>query len=433
MKQNNAVIVGFVSFVMMVLCMGLIVWKSDVMLRYTGVEYIGSFSGIGGLKNGADVRYRGYEIGRIVKIKPAPENIKVFFKVSKDVKIPKGSKIKILFDGLVGENFLSIEPNALAKTFVLPGETLDGTIGSDLANFIDLGSQSIESVDIILNQLITLLTSQSIQQSLSTILSSVESTSTNINGASNALLDVLKESKLQETLLNLNTFTQQLSEFGNTVLGNQDVQGNIQVILSDLTQTTQTLNGVLESTDHLLSDDNVQKISSLIDQLYQFSGSLDMMFDQDTSDSSSSNRISVLQSIRKLKLKSRVGIDYAIAEKKAYYLGDLDFDFGTYFFRASLGDRLGSSQIIHAQQGFRFNPSWVTRYGLFYQKPGIGFDYIASQKSKWSLDLYDINQLGLELSTRYQLFPAANLKLGYRRHSETLKYDNLDLGVEIDF
>ena len=96
----------------------LVLWKNSVFTRVKSYELIGEFEAINGLLENAIVKYRGYPIGRVTKIAPYQKNIQVHFFVQEDYKIPKGSTVKIIFDGLVGEKYMEIIPNPLT-TFLI--------------------------------------------------------------------------------------------------------------------------------------------------------------------------------------------------------------------------------------------------------------------------------------------------------------------------
>ena len=62
--------VGAVTLAMLLVISGLIVWKSGALLKAKGYRIVGEFSEVGGLLSGAEVRYRGYPIGRVDNIVP---------------------------------------------------------------------------------------------------------------------------------------------------------------------------------------------------------------------------------------------------------------------------------------------------------------------------------------------------------------------------
>ena len=65
-----------------------------------------------------------------------------------------------MFDGLVGENYIGIVPNIKEKKMLRDGDIIKGSTSSDLAGFIDIGSQSLVHAEAILNSIRELITSK---------------------------------------------------------------------------------------------------------------------------------------------------------------------------------------------------------------------------------------------------------------------------------
>ena len=93
LSNRSALVVGLISFAMVIAISILLIWKSGIALRVKGVEYVARMESIGGLLNGAEVRYRGLKVGRITKISPNPEDIRAFFRIKQGIEIPLDSNI----------------------------------------------------------------------------------------------------------------------------------------------------------------------------------------------------------------------------------------------------------------------------------------------------------------------------------------------------
>lgn len=79
-----------------------------------GYELKAAFTNVGGLKVRARVTVAGVNVGRVEDIFLDKERYEavVVLLVGQGIKIPKGSSISILTSGLIGDNYLSIEPGA---------------------------------------------------------------------------------------------------------------------------------------------------------------------------------------------------------------------------------------------------------------------------------------------------------------------------------
>ena len=82
-----------------------------------GCRVTANFDNIGGLKPRAPVRSAGVTVGRVVSIKLDPKSYQgvVTLEINKDVQFPKDSSAKILTAGLLGDQYIGIEPGADEK------------------------------------------------------------------------------------------------------------------------------------------------------------------------------------------------------------------------------------------------------------------------------------------------------------------------------
>ena len=72
------------------------------------------FDNIGGLKARAPVRSAGVTVGRVKRIKLDPKTFQgvVTMEIDQDVKFPKDSSAKILTSGLLGDQYIGLDPGA---------------------------------------------------------------------------------------------------------------------------------------------------------------------------------------------------------------------------------------------------------------------------------------------------------------------------------
>ena len=89
---------------------------------------VARFDNIGGLKARAPVRSAGVNVGRITSIELDPKTYQgvVRMEVSRNVQFPRDSSARILTAGLLGDQYIGIEPGAEEKNFVA-GDTIGQT------------------------------------------------------------------------------------------------------------------------------------------------------------------------------------------------------------------------------------------------------------------------------------------------------------------
>jgi phospholipid/cholesterol/gamma-HCH transport system substrate-binding protein len=86
------------------------------------------FDNIGGLKPRAPVRSAGVNVGRVTSISLDPKTYQgvVTMELAKGFDFPKDSSAKILTAGLLGDQYVGIEPGADEKNFA-PGDVIKQT------------------------------------------------------------------------------------------------------------------------------------------------------------------------------------------------------------------------------------------------------------------------------------------------------------------
>lgn len=86
------------------------------------------FDNIGGLKPRAPVRSAGVTVGRVASISLDPKKYQgaVRLEIERGVQFPSDSSARILTSGLLGDQYVGIEPGAEEKSFA-PGDTIRQT------------------------------------------------------------------------------------------------------------------------------------------------------------------------------------------------------------------------------------------------------------------------------------------------------------------
>jgi phospholipid/cholesterol/gamma-HCH transport system substrate-binding protein len=86
------------------------------------------FDNIGGLKSRAPVRSAGVNVGRVVKISLDPKTFQgvVAMEIDREYQFPKDSSAKILTSGLLGDQYIGLEPGG-AEDFLAPGQLITQT------------------------------------------------------------------------------------------------------------------------------------------------------------------------------------------------------------------------------------------------------------------------------------------------------------------
>jgi phospholipid/cholesterol/gamma-HCH transport system substrate-binding protein len=103
-----------------------------------GYRVTAKFDNIGGLKPRAPVRSAGVTVGRVISIGLDPKTFQglVTMELDKDIQFPKDSSAKILTAGLLGDQYVGVEPGADEKTLEAGGRIAQTQSAVVLENLI---------------------------------------------------------------------------------------------------------------------------------------------------------------------------------------------------------------------------------------------------------------------------------------------------------
>jgi len=100
----------------------------DVYNTEQGYEVTASFDNIGGLKVRSRVTVAGVNIGRVrsIDLDEATYRARVALFIKNSVKLPSDSEASVLTSGLIGDNYISLDPGA-EEQMLKAGDTIQET------------------------------------------------------------------------------------------------------------------------------------------------------------------------------------------------------------------------------------------------------------------------------------------------------------------
>lgn len=102
---------GLLILAGLVLFTGLILWIRGFNFGKRTFQFTAVFANTVGLQEGATVRYRGVNVGKVTAVKPGTNGVDVSIEIgSPDLQIPKDVIIETNQSGLIGETYLNILP-----------------------------------------------------------------------------------------------------------------------------------------------------------------------------------------------------------------------------------------------------------------------------------------------------------------------------------
>jgi phospholipid/cholesterol/gamma-HCH transport system substrate-binding protein len=132
-------------------------YTSSQVSAVRGYQLVAKFSNAGGLKDGADVRISGIKVGSVTAetLDPQTFQANVHLSIDPSIKLAVDSVAQITSSGLLGDNFIAIEPGN-EEDLIPPGGTitrtqaqmsLEGLIGQVIYNQAQGGGGGAKNPD----------------------------------------------------------------------------------------------------------------------------------------------------------------------------------------------------------------------------------------------------------------------------------------------
>ena len=132
MKNNFLeTFVGFAVIIVAVLFFVYAYSQSGETSKSNSYEINATFTQVNGLVTGADVRLSGIKIGSVTSqyLDTQTYDAVVQMSIDNKIKIPSDSSVKITAEGLLGGQYVMIEPGG-SEEMLMPGESIELTQGS---------------------------------------------------------------------------------------------------------------------------------------------------------------------------------------------------------------------------------------------------------------------------------------------------------------
>lgn len=125
--------VGLLILLGLGLFVGGILWLRGVQLGKRSYTAIVSFADVGGMQQGAVVRYRGVNVGNISAIRPGANGVEVEIEISPaDIVIPRDVLVEANQSGLISEVSVDITPQKQLPSGLIVAKPLDRDCDRDL-------------------------------------------------------------------------------------------------------------------------------------------------------------------------------------------------------------------------------------------------------------------------------------------------------------
>lgn len=417
--MSNATKVGLVTFLALFILLFGLVWKSGLFIRAYGYRLYGNFETISGLLLNAQVRYRGYLVGYVEDIDPNTRGIKVKIIIQKGIVLPANARLRVSFDGLIGEKYMDIIPQEATDEILKPDTVLQGYASKGLVDFVDVGTQNLEQTKKILESLRAIFTSPEVEHSIKDTILRVDTIALRVDSllkTINQLAGSAEVSGLKSSVKNLNNFITEL----RTVLLNKNSAEDLRKILAN---ANDTMNNVRISSERFVKlvgnldtitteQGTTSDIKAIIEQTRKSVTAVSELLTDPALKSAigkTSTTIEdtnkILAALNSIKIQPEAEMTYRQQDTTSYYNLGFAVNYAKrYTTSFDFSNRGGSGHLAYFQQGIGLRPELNARVGMLRTLPGVGLDYIPSPGLAFSSDLLYDNAFKMDCRLKYAPF-----------------------------
>jgi phospholipid/cholesterol/gamma-HCH transport system substrate-binding protein len=390
MSNKGYFYVGIVSFLLFAGIFSLVLWKNSIFTRVKSYQLIGEFTSISGLLENAVVKYRGYPIGRVTQIIPDQKSIYVYFFVDSKYNIPKGSEVKIVFDGLVGEKYMEILPNKTSQTFYKNGDIISGYSSSGLSDFIEVGTKNLEELQVVIESISTVFGDREVASAMRDLVFSLKKAVNNMDEMIDNLSDIAASEKLK------------------------NIMSQVEVLLTGI-------NGAISKEEY-------EKIAKIIKNFELFSEDLKNLTNDNElktamistlkeTHSTFQQSSSFLQTISRIELLTGVDFNYKFnSPDRDFLIYQMNFNFwlDNAYLNFGFSNYFDHDKLTHVLLNLPFNESTRFYYGLIRSSPGFGIKHhFPYTHLSTSFNMYNFESPFFDIGIHYKVLNQLFMNLGY--------------------
>ena len=184
--------------------------------------YYGSYENLGGLVPSTPVYVKGYKVGQVEKISydfSKKESFVIKISVSKDIKLPKGTKMELYDEGIMGGKAVQLVYAPITPTQAMyePGDTIESKVGLGL--MAQLSGDLVPKIESISLQADSLIRSVRVlveNKDLTKSLSSIEHTTADL-AVSSSQLKKMMNNEVPRILSDVNGMTSDFKQISGNL------------------------------------------------------------------------------------------------------------------------------------------------------------------------------------------------------------------------
>ena len=397
--MSNEAKVGIFTVIGLVLLTAIVLYLSGFNpAKEDDYSFDITFNQVTGLKPGAGVSYAGIAVGRVQAIEAYKDKAKVTVEIRGGTQIAKDSLFTINSDGLMGEKFISImPPQHPSGVYLAGGESVQGVDEKGLDYLLAQAGTTLVDVQELIKSMNTILGNKNVQNSLVQTAVNLNELTGNMNELMRVMsnLAVNNQQDIDKMIRNLSAMTASMASAAdeidsmlNDFSGDGQTAENMKTAIANLAATSQSIQKMAANMEPVIADPaTAQKLQNIIDNASNISTRADTMM----------NKVS------NIKVKTGVDALYSGGESDWAVNADVRVYSNPNSFLLIGADDIGGDDSGTNLQVGTGNGTVTGRGGLIDDKVGVGIDFKTSDKTQFSVDAYDPDDLRVKLRGQYEL------------------------------
>ena len=391
--------VGIFSTIGLCLLIGIVVYLSGFNFgKNNDYTFDIVFNQVTGLKPGANVSYAGIDAGKVMKIEAYQDKAKVTVKIHGDMQIATDSVFTISSDGLMGEKFISIMPPQHPNGgYLAGGESVVGVDERGLDYLLAQAGTTMADVQDLIKSMNAILGDKEVQKSLSQTAINLKDLTGNMNQmlAVMANLAVNNQQEIDRAIKNVALMTDSMADAAsqidmmiNDFSGDGQTATNLKLAVENLSMSSQRVEHMLATWEPMLTNpDTVEDVRNLMSRASAISTKADNM----------------MSKVSSIEVKTGVEGLYSGGESEWMVNADMKVYSDPNSFLLIGADDIGGDDSGTNLQVGTGNGTFTGRGGLIDDKVGLGVDVKAGEKTQFSVDAYDPNDLRVKLKGQHEI------------------------------
>ncbi len=412
--------------------------RGGLNLRDRGYDIHILTANAGGMTVGAPVQMAGIEIGRVTRLDlTLQRQAQITVRIRAGITIPTGSRFSIATTGLLGDRYINITPEPADTPPIAPGTIVTAATPLSIDELFDRVVAVASRAEDALNNVNRLISDPNLGAGISETVrnardataamrraaENIEHTMRTLDRSMNSVSDQVPQvtEQLKTMAADLAETAAEARKLVRDVAADGQTAQQVRSTVASIDRAAQGIDKMVRDLQGVINEQDVHKVRASLDEARGAITEARQAVEEGRAVISRAGQVVdrvqriVPERLELPTLRNAVRLEYSL------WYGGNGLNLGNDVTFLVLPDaptsyiftlrEIGGSNRIGLQVGTRLADNLRVRYGLLNSYLGVGLDYRGSPSLSYALDLYNVNQVTLDLYARYAIHPQYGITL----------------------